>query len=462
MDRCDAILKDGVFDQILVNTSKSLSGNLTEWLESIDYEEFQKQQSAGLNIGFPIKGIPVSIGGTFSQNEFENWKKEVSSGSSRQFREDEVMQIFNKSASQTILKAWSDCISQTASATGLQYDTEVTNGGLDIVFTVRWVPNSMADFPPVVIAGGFQVSGATPKSLFPDGMEIPLAGFSVLMSRNDTSGVKIILNTTKGRADGDVPPLPPLVPVLPKIQLELFKATGNSASHPNVTLTVPSDYKILGGGARVNWSGDGNLLTASFPKDAQTWVAKAKDHSFASPATIDAWAIAIYDPTDLWEVDIFSTTSDSASHPLATANISNSFVLTGGGAAANWSGNGSLLTASYPEGTVGWTAKSKDHVVSESVSITAYAIGIRARNGASGPSVKIFTNTSSPAQHPSTEVSTNSGYSLVGGGAQVNWRGNGNLLTASFPEGNQWKVASKDHSVAESCTITAYAIGIRP
>lgn len=180
------------------------------------------------------------------------------------------------------------------------------------------------------------------------------------------------------------------------------------------------------------------------------------------PATIDVWVIAIHDPDDLWEVDIFSSASPSSNHPVATAIIGNGYVLTGGGAIANWSGNGSLLTASYPEGTTGWTAKSKDHVNPESTSVTAYVIGMKARNGVSGPSNEIFSTTSAAATHPIAEASVGQGFRLVGGGAQVNWQGNGNLLIASYPDGSKWLAASKDHFNPESCTITSYAIGIKP
>jgi hypothetical protein len=244
--------------------------------------------------------------------------------------------------------------------------------------------------------------------------------------------------------------------------LKLFSASGRKAEIAQTELTVPNDYKIIGGGARVNWSGQGNLLTASFPKDAQTWVAKSKAHVDSSPANIDVWAIALYDPSNEWEVDIFTANGSPSDLPSATATVGSQYVLTGGGAEVNWGGAGNLLTASCPQGTGNWIAKGKAHTISDPASITAYAIGIKARNGVTGPSMTISTKDSASAQHPSTEVSVAPGYSLVGGGAQANWRRQGSLLTASFPNGDKWKVASKDHIDAESCTITAYAIGIKP
>jgi vibriolysin len=50
---------------------------------------------------------------------------------------------------------------------------------------------------------------------------------------------------------------------------------------------------------------------------------------------------------------------------------------------------------------------------------------------------------------------------LSGGGALDDWSGNGNLLTASFPNGAGWSAAGKDHEVASPAALTAYAIGLK-
>jgi len=68
------------------------------------------------------------------------------------------------------------------------------------------------------------------------------------------------------------------------------KSTPTAAHHPRLALVVPGFY-MTGGGARVNWTGQGNLLTASFPQDRQTWVAEGKDHFESDPSTITAYAI---------------------------------------------------------------------------------------------------------------------------------------------------------------------------
>jgi hypothetical protein len=94
------------------------------------------------------------------------------------------------------------------------------------------------------------------------------------------------------------------------LNVQLFTATSGLAEHPSVEVKIPDTFKIIGGGALDHWSGAGSLLTASYPKDLQTWFAAGKDHEIVSPSTITAFAIAISDPNNEWDVVVKSETSD--------------------------------------------------------------------------------------------------------------------------------------------------------
>jgi len=134
--------------------------------------------------------------------------------------------------------------------------------------------------------------------------------------------------------------------------------------------------------------------------------------------------------------------------------------MTGGGAKVNWTSAGNLLTASYPIDQYSWEARNKDHMIVSPAAITVYAIGIRRRDGGTILESRIFKYSGPKAQHPS--VSVEPGFLLTGGGARVNWTGVGNILTSSYSAGDgTWNASSKDHSFADSATITAYAIGLK-
>ena len=252
--------------------------------------------------------------------------------------------------------------------------------------------------------------------------------------------------------------------------VKVFEATSASpAESPTVTVSVPSGYKVIGGGAKVNWQGYGNLLTASYPSSATSWTAAGKSAVESSPATITAYAVAIYDPNDDWEVSITESTSQQAAHPYAAVAPTAGYTMTGGGAKANFSGAGSFLTASYPhfETTSGfyWYVNAKDHVHSDPATVTAYAIGIKgAWPDVQTPLVSVYETSSAVAQHPSVTVTRPSSHTgvVTTGGAVDNWTGWGNMLTAIYPTGDTtWVASGKDQAQPSPASIDGYILMVR-
>jgi hypothetical protein len=232
-----------------------------------------------------------------------------------------------------------------------------------------------------------------------------------------------------------------------------------------VDLTVPRNYKILSGGAKVNYTGYGSLLTESWPDGTNTWQVNHKNHFEVDAATSQAFVMAVFDPFDLLDVRIFRAKSSGPSEhlPRMEVAVGSGYQLVGGGAKVYWSGSGNLLTASYPDGGK-WIATSKDHGASSGAHIEAFAIGLKYKNGSGPYRIETHTNdvTSSMAHQPSATASVQFPYRLVGGGAWVHWEGgDGNLLTESYPEAGSWKAKSKDHRYSSGATITSYAIGLK-
>ncbi len=257
------------------------------------------------------------------------------------------------------------------------------------------------------------------------------------------------------------------------LDIRLFsKQSPVPSAHPKVDVPVPKGFKILGGGASVEVVNPGNLLTACFPVDHMTWRAHAKDHESSSPASITAFAYALNDPNDDYQVFIQREKSDPASHPGAIATLPDGFVLTGGGASVQYSGAGSLLTATFPNSDRSWEARSKDHDISDPAQITAFAIGIKPRKANVPPIFHTIVNHLGDIQpHPTARVGLDDvhpqpQFQLCGGGAFDQWAGAGNLLTGSFPtttdQGNRsWDARGKDHFHPSPAAIQVFVIGIR-
>jgi len=165
-------------------------------------------------------------------------------------------------------------------------------------------------------------------------------------------------------------------------------------------------------------------------------------------------------------------TPTPAQHQSLGCQVEPGFMLTGGGAYADYgSGPGALLWESRPlDGNlITWLASSKDHTEANPHTLHVYAIGMRIKDNTGayipveklrGPIFTMENLTSSPAVHyPSQMIQ---GSPFIGGGARTNWTCCGSLLTGleySYPHTySTFTASAKDHGVGELTTITAYSI----
>ena len=313
-------------------------------------------------------------------------------------------------------------------------------------------------------------------------------------------------------ADGSTPPPPP--PANSPLPAAAFTWVNTVVSTPatnwpTATSQVGSS-PVAGGGAQTNWTGNGNLLTATYPGQLSQnhWVAAGKDHWYADPATITAYAIALADPLNKWEVAVFSKTSAPSPTPMMQAELptGSGYVLTGGGCLLTppqGAPPSHLLTASFPASDTTWECRGKDHAIASpptlpgripplpdrspgavsidrsqfdrrsTATITSYVIGVRPKpgSGLAPPMVTITSNTSAPASHPEASVAGVLGWTVTGGGAMAlttDPNGAGQLVTATRPimaagsnRPTGWYAKSKDHGLPSPGTVQVYVVSVK-
>ena len=189
-----------------------------------------------------------------------------------------------------------------------------------------------------------------------------------------------------------------------------------------------------------------------------------------SPASVTAFAVAIYDPDDLWDVKI--TKSDSGSEdgsPVRMQPVESGYAMVGGGAQVLWSGVGNLLFASYPMDFNTWRGHSKAHLITSPAKLVAYAIGLKCKlkeiTVKSGIQQAQSTEFTRPSATASVASEGSEDYVMTGGGACILYKEPGVLLTASYPkDGKTWEGKGKDHGGAGaecSTAIVVQCIGVK-
>jgi hypothetical protein len=209
MGQCDEVLAQGVFNTIIIDSSRSVASNLFEWLKTTTFKELKDKTSGGLKIGLPIEEIPLDIGIDFSEDEFEQWKEAVDQGTVRSFTENEALQIVRQSASPEILNAWLECIRATNPiGTGIVCSLLSDEDAATILYRVQFVPNSSVDADTIPKVEEFIVTGATSVGGINKGDEIPFSGAVATITRNGRSEITINLDTEKGSCTRIIPAIP--------------------------------------------------------------------------------------------------------------------------------------------------------------------------------------------------------------------------------------------------------------
>lgn len=163
---------------------------------------------------------------------------------------------------------------------------------------------------------------------------------------------------------------------------------------------------------------------------------------------------------------IHAQTSASAAHPSATATLAPGFLLAGGGAQSSSAGAGQLLVQSSPSSTTSWYAESKDHIVSDLGSVTAFAIGIpecpsgasrclQAAIASAGP-----TNTG-PGYGSTSQTGGLPTYARASVGARSLYNDAGRLLVSLFPSSAGGVVLNKDHAIGDTGNLFIDLVAIR-
>ncbi|MCW5909604.1 MAG: hypothetical protein KIT62_00940 [Cyclobacteriaceae bacterium] len=271
------------------------------------------------------------------------------------------------------------------------------------------------------------------------------------------------------------------------LEVKEFFTTIGPGQHNTGTLTIPSDYIIVGGGAMIlDVANHPNaFITESRPDFANNaWVVSTKDHRFTDVHSVKIAAIGIkllnFSSSQVRSyMQVFTNTSTTQAHPTISVTVPSDYQLIGGGARVNYgSGAGNLLTVSvgWPFGNI-WIAESKDHFISSPASITAYAIGIKkiipnlyCNSGCDpGGFFDVSEGVSPIIYAPSgsslaTTPLTGNGWAISSVGAAVGYSGAGRMLQEIFP-GELSQVAtsrSRDQSSASPGSMYVNVIRIKP
>lgn len=460
----DDICSDSLIRGVTYSSNDSYYAHAYYRLFNTD-EEFEKQKSAGGS--GDVLGL---ISGSANYGEFERMRAARLEINSDSMTTSQAQRLFTSAVPEENLRAWLDCMRDRGSKNALiAYLKDISDETATLVIDWRPAPGVPRQKLKSAFARGVLSETSPQRPIVDISNQLPATWeesvFSLLLARESCAEMHVAITIGPYSDSVFAPACPEKLPtpVRPPIRIDVFPVTSPSGNRPTAKACVPRGWKLIGGGAEVIYGDSpGLLLTASYPEDSHCWRSDAKDHSSAANGTVTAYAIGLYDPGDAWDVRVDSTTTNSAvNHPSVSVELPPEFALTGCGGRIDWKGHGSLLTGVYPSGRSACTTSGKDHSRPDKSRATSFAIGIRPRNGSTGPISRLFTTLSDPSSRPSGRQGVDAGCVLAGGGARIDWENTpGVLLTSSKPDDQSWSASGKDHSVPASAPMSIYGIGI--
>lgn len=201
------------------------------------------------------------------------------------------------------------------------------------------------------------------------------------------------------------------------------------SNFPTVQVTCAVTDKLIGGGA---FATNGLYLTESYPMDnGITWEATAKGvHGTESSGILTVFAIALYDPYDVFTVRMFSaaTSPTSTSVVQGLIDVEEGYYLVGGGARVNCAdGVGQFLYRNFPTPPTPpadplpeapppiptrWSAAALAVGARSSATLDVRALGLRRNDGSA---LNVLIGCSNVQRYVTAPAQT----ILVGGGANV-------------------------------------------
>jgi hypothetical protein len=249
------------------------------------------------------------------------------------------------------------------------------------------------------------------------------------------------------------------------IQVKACTADTFARTHM-IECSVDSGFALVGGGAYVQYVAGGALLTESRPVDGRIWRARSKDHQNTDNHKLTTYAVGLrLDGVNAATLrGMITRTNATSSGSVASPNmtVAPGSLFLSGGARANTSGVGQLLTRTYSSAAGTWRASSKDHLVSSVGSVTAYAtrlltsgiiepfgqLEVQQQNGS--------TSSSGTGVRTST-ASVSSGWALIGYGGQSEYTsGSGRMLFRTGINGTNPRsvsAQSKDQGGSSTGTV---------
>lgn len=201
-DMCRDVLA-GVFNTTQFQTGSADNEYFRKWQCSADFGNHDAAIASGLQVGVPVYGVPLKIGGTFDQSSKDSWKKSNCSEVETRANSTTATYQLIRSVSPETVSAWSKCMDLNTSVTALS--CSLMRSGAGAVFSANWVRKVGEPDNAAPKISYFSVSGGACTRTLAVNATVGEAATQTNCSPAPESSLTVILDTQRGSCWKDLP-----------------------------------------------------------------------------------------------------------------------------------------------------------------------------------------------------------------------------------------------------------------
>lgn len=198
---CRDILEQGIRNTYQSLRTSSMRSAFTEGFCNKSIQKVQNSSGGGISIGFPVDGIPVDIGGNYSQAGGNSLQQELCANKSGDMNDAQYEKLLSSVADPNIVEAWKQC---EGSSGGLLLTGKLNGSTLVLSISFR----NVGAISSTNLTDDATYDGLQCKTPWLNGMKVDGSTRYLQCKRIGTDPVTVTVNSSFNGAMFYIPPPP--------------------------------------------------------------------------------------------------------------------------------------------------------------------------------------------------------------------------------------------------------------
>ena len=212
---CRDLLEQGIRNTYQSLRTSSMRSAFTEGFCNKSIQKVQNSSGGGISIGFPVDGIPVDIGGNYSQSGGSSLQQELCNNKAGDMSDSQYEKLLSAVADPNIVEAWRQCESSSG---GLLLTGKLNGSTLVLAISFR----NIGAVSNTILTDNASYDGVRCDSPWLSGMKVDGSTRYLQCKRIGTDPVTVTVNSSFNGAMFYIPPPPQWVIVQAKEEPKKF------------------------------------------------------------------------------------------------------------------------------------------------------------------------------------------------------------------------------------------------